>query len=484
MGDLFSAEGWFNTTLASVGDAIWTYILIGVLVAGALWFTVRSKGLQFRHLGEMFRVLGRSGADEKDDKTRISAFQAFSVSMATRVGTGNLAGVATAITIGGPGAVFWMWIMAIFGSSLSFVESTLAQIFKKKEKESFIGGPAYYIRKGLNCKWMATLFAVLIIVNFGMANNSIQANTICSALHGAFGIKPLLAGLALSALTLVIIFGGIHRISNVSSVIVPIMALGYMAIALFILCRHIDMIPQVFSLIFKDAFGIREVAGGGIGVTIMTGIRRGLFSNEAGEGSVPNVAATADISHPVKQGFIQALGVFVDTLVVCSCTAFIILFSGVDLGSGVSGIKRTQAALFNEIGRTGPVFITIAVFLFAFSTIIGNYYYMEANVRYLTQKRGVLFVFRLLSGCVFVLFGAAASLNLAWTVGDLCMALQTLVNLVALFLLGRYAIRALRDYNEQKRRGIADPVFTRDQMPELNLECWETPADKKPDSGR
>lgn len=473
MNDWFSANGWLNTTLAAAGDAIWTYFLIGALIVCALWYTFSSKGVQFRSQKEMFRVLGHSGISDRDNGKRISAFQAFAVSMATRVGTGNLAGVATAITIGGPGAVFWMWIMAIFGSSLSFVESTLAQIFKKKEKESFIGGPAYYIRKGLGNKWLAGIFAVLIIVNFGMANNSIQANTICSAMEGAFGIKPLIAGIILAAISMVVIFGGIHRISKVSSVIVPIMALGYLLLALYIIFSHLGLIPQVFGIIFKDAFGISQIAGGGIGVTVMTGIRRGLFSNEAGEGSVPNVAATADVSHPVKQGLIQALGVFVDTLVVCSCTAFIILFSGVDITSGVSGIKLTQSALAAEIGSLGPLFITIAVFLFAYSTIIGNYYYMEANIRYLTSNKTVLVLGRILSGGVFVIFGGIASLDLVWTIGDLCMALQTTVNLIAIVLLGKYALTALKDYNAQKKRGVTEPEFHRSTLPDADLGCWD-----------
>ena len=473
MKDWFSADGWLNTSLAAVGDAIWTWFLLGALILGALWFTLRTKGVQFRKMGEMFRVFGNSGAKDRDNGKRISAFQAFAVSMATRVGTGNLAGVATAITIGGPGAVFWMWIMAIFGSSMSFIESTLAQIFKKRGKESFIGGPAYYIRKGLGNKWLAGLFAVLIIINFGMANNSIQANTICSAMEGAFGFDPLIVGLVLAAVTLVVIIGGIHRISKVSSIIVPIMALGYLGLALFVVLRHASLLPQVLGVIFKDAFGISQIAGGGIGVTVMTGIRRGLFSNEAGEGSVPNVAATADISHPVKQGLIQALGVFVDTLVVCSCTAFIIMFSGVDITSGVSGIKLTQSALSAEIGGMGPLFITIAVFLLAYSTIIGNYYYMESNIRYLGGGKKMILLGRILSGGVFVVFGGVASLDLVWTIGDLCMALQTTVNLVAIFLLGKYAIRALKDYNDQKKRGVKEPEFKRETLSELDLECWD-----------
>ncbi|MBR1539149.1 MAG: alanine:cation symporter family protein, partial [Bacteroidales bacterium] len=407
-----------------------------------------------------------------DGKKHISSFQAFAVSVATRVGTGNLAGVATAIAVGGPGAVFWMWLIALLGSASAFVESTLAQLFKKREKHSFIGGPAYYILKGLKQPWLAALFAILISVTFGLSYNSIQSNTICSAFEVAFGFNPTVVGIILAVLSLVVIFGGIHRIARVSSIIVPVMALGYLVLALFVIFRHIDLIPQVCKLIFLDAFGIRQIAGGGIAATLMNGIKRGLFSNEAGEGSAPNVAATASTSHPVKQGLIQALGVFTDTLVVCSCTAFIILFSGVETGSGLSGIALTQAALEAEVGRFGTIFVAAAILLFAYSSIIGNYYYGEANIRFLTDKKWVMSLYRLFSGGVMVVFGALASLDLVWSLGDLCMALLTACNLYAIVRLGKYAFRLLDDYRAQKKAG-KDPTFHRASIPELELDCWE-----------
>ena len=471
MDDLFSADGWLNRVVSASSDFIWSYILIAVLVGCALWFTLRSRGVQFRMIGEMFRLLGDSTGRHGGQK-QISSFQAFAVSVATRVGTGNLAGVATAIAIGGPGAVFWMWLIALLGSASAFVESTLAQLFKKRGRHSFIGGPAYYILKGLKQPWLAALFAILISLTFGLSYNSIQSNTICSAMNVAFGFNPVVVGIVLAAISLVVIFGGIHRIARVSSVIVPLMAIGYLVLALFVICRHLDLIPQVFTLIFKDAFGITQIAGGGIAATLMNGIKRGLFSNEAGEGSAPNVAATASTSHPVKQGLIQALGVFTDTLVVCSCTAFIILFSGVNTQGGLNGIALTQAALEAEVGRFGSIFIAIAIFLFAYSSIIGNYYYGAANIHFLTQKKWVMTVYRLLSGGVMVIFGALASLDLVWSLGDLFMALLTACNLYAIARLGKYAFRLLDDYRAQKKAG-KNPVFRRDSMPELELECWE-----------
>ena len=479
MNDLFSADGWLNRVVTASNDFLWTYILIALLIGCALWFTVRSHGVQFRMIGEMFRLLtdsattGTSGLNDKHaEHKHISSFQAFAVSVATRVGTGNLAGVATAITIGGPGAVFWMWVIALLGSASAFVESTLAQLFKKREKDSFIGGPAYYILKGLRTPWLAALFAILISITFGLSYNSIQSNTICNALNVAFGFNPTVVGVVLAVLSLVVIFGGIHRIAKVSSVIVPVMAIGYLILALFVIFRHIDLIPQVFTLIFKDAFGITQIAGGGIAATLMNGIKRGLFSNEAGEGSAPNVAATASTSHPVKQGLIQALGVFTDTLVVCSCTAFIILFSGVDAQGGLNGIALTQAALEAEVGRFGTVFVAAAILLFAYSSIIGNYYYGEANIRFLTKKKWVMTVYRLLAGGVVIIFGALSSLDLVWSIGDFCMATLTACNLYAIARLSKYAFRLLEDYRAQKKAG-KNPVFHRASMPELDLECWE-----------
>jgi alanine or glycine:cation symporter, AGCS family len=459
--------------ITSVSDALWAYILIAVLLGTALWFTIRTKGVQFRMIGEMFRLLGESTTKHESGTKHVSSFQAFAVSVATRVGTGNLAGVATAIAVGGPGAVFWMWVVALLDSSTAFVESTLAQLFKKKSKDSYIGGPAYYILQGLKKPWMSALFAILISLTFGLSYNSIQSNTVCSALDVAFGFDPRLVGVGLAVISLAVVFGGIQRIAKVSSILVPIMALGYLVLAVYVIATRAGMIPDVFRLIFENAFGIRQIAGGGIGATIMNGVKRGLFSNEAGEGSAPNVAATASTSHPVKQGLIQALGVFTDTLLVCSCTAFIILFSGLDTTSGLNGIALTQASLEAEIGPFGKYFVAAAIFLFAYSSIIGNYYYGEVNIRFLTKKKYVLTIYRIFSGGVVVVFGAFASLDLVWSIGDLFMALITACNLVAISLLSGYAFRLLEDYCSQKKAGIKEPVFHRSLFPNLHLDCWE-----------
>ena len=471
-----------NELITQINDAIWGYVLIGVLIICGIWFTWKTKGVQFRMVGEMLRLLAdsaTSGTDSLSDKDKnhkpISSFQAFAVSVATRVGTGNLAGVATAIAIGGPGAVFWMWVIALIGSATAFIESTLGQLYKQRQKDSFVGGPAYYIKKGLHCKWMAYLFAVLITITFGLSYNSIQSNTICGAMHEAFGWNPLLVGSILSVVALIIIFGGLQRIANVSAVMVPLMAIGYFVLVMVIIIMNIEHIPHVLKVIITNAFGLEQGVGGTIGATIMNGVKRGLFSNEAGEGSAPNVAAAATVSHPVKQGLIQALGVFTDTLLVCSCTAFMILISGLYNTPELNGIALTQAALNSEIGAFGPTFIAIAILLFAFSSIIGNYYYGEANIRFMTSSNAVLTVYRVLSGGVLVMFGAMASLEIVWNLGDLCMALLTACNLVAIVRLGKYAFRLLEDYRQQKRNGIKEPTFHRSQMPEIekDLMCWE-----------
>jgi AGCS family alanine or glycine:cation symporter len=467
-----------NELITQLNDALWGYVLIFALVGCGLWFTWRTRFVQFRMIGEMLRLLTESAANSVTGKRKerhISSFQAFAVSVATRVGTGNLAGVASAIAIGGPGAVFWMWVIALIGSATAFVESTLAQLFKQHHQDSFIGGPAYYIQRGLHQRWMAVLFAVLITCQFGLSNNSIQANTICGAMEEAFGWSPLWVGTVLALLALFIVFGGIQRIASVSAVLVPVMAVGYLVLAIIIIVMNIELIPHVLKVIVLDAFGIEQVAGGGIGVTVMYGIKRGLFSNEAGEGSAPNVAATATTTHPVKQGLIQALGVFTDTLLVCSCTAFIILISGLYQVPELNGIALTQSALQSEVGSAGPVFVAIAILLFAFSSIIGNYYYGEANIRFITPSRTVMTVYRIFSAGVMVMFGALASFELVWNIVDFFMAFLTACNLVAIVLLGRYAFRLLDDYRQQKRQGIKEPVFHRRQLPELEdeLECWE-----------
>lgn len=379
-----------NNWINGVNDILWSYILIIMLLGCAVWFTIKSRFVQFRMIGEMIRLLGDSaGKGEKGEK-HISSFQAFAVSLASRVGTGNLAGVATAVAIGGPGSVFWMWLIALLGSSSAFVESTLAQLYKEKGKDSFIGGPAYYMLHGLGLRWMGVLFAVLISITFGFAFNSVQSNTICAAWEGAFGIDHAWIGAILTVLTLIVIFGGIQRIARVSSIVVPVMALGYIALALGIVLFNITRLPAVIETILSNAFGWEQAIGGSVGAALMQGIKRGLFSNEAGMGSAPNVAATAHVSHPVKQGLIQALGVFTDTLIICTCTAFIILFSGAPLDGSINGVQLTQQALSNEVGSIGSTFVALAILLFAFSSIIGNYYYGEANIRFITSKRSCL----------------------------------------------------------------------------------------------
>lgn len=462
-----------NSIISSVNDVLWTYVLVIMLLGCALWFTFKTRFVQFRMTREMVRLLGDSVPSSAEGEKHISSFQAFAISIASRVGTGNLAGVATAIVTGGPGAVFWMWIIALIGSASAFVESTLAQLYKRRGDKAFIGGPAYYIERGLGLRWMGVLFAVLIAVTFGFAFNSVQSNTICAAWEKSFGFDHTVMGIVLTVLTIAIIFGGIHRIAKVSGTIVPVMALGYIALALVIVGMNVTKLPQVLETIIGNAFGWQQAVGGGIGAALMQGIKRGLFSNEAGMGSAPNVAATAHVTHPVKQGLIQALGVFTDTLIICTCTAFIILFGGVSSDSGLNGIQLTQEALTREVGNMGNIFVAVAILLFAFSSIIGNYYYGEANIRFITKNKTVLVAYRILVAAM-VMCGAVMSLDLAWSLADITMALMTICNLIAIVLLGKQAFMLLDDYRSQKRKGIKDPIFTRKSIPELEdkAECW------------
>ncbi len=453
-----------------INDFLWGYLLIGTLLACALWFTLKTRFVQFRMIGEMVRLL----VDTTDSKRgHISPFQAFTISLASRVGTGNLAGVATAIAVGGPGAVFWMWVIALISSASAFVESTLAQLYKVRSEQSFIGGPAYYMKLGLGKPWMGMLFAVLIIATFGLAFNSVQSNTLCAAFEMAFGWNHTYTGLIITLLSAIVFFGGVKRIARVSSIIVPFMAIGYILVALVILMMNLKQLPSLIVWIVEHAMGWEQVAGGGVGAALMQGIKRGLFSNEAGMGSAPNAAATAHTSHPVKQGLIQALGVFTDTLLICSCTAFIILCSGVPLDGSLNGIQLTQEALCREIGPSGAVFVAVALFFFAFSTILGNYYYGESNILYLTHRRWILNLYRIASAGM-VCFGAIATLEMVWGLADITMALMTLCNLVAIVLLGKYAFRLLADYCQQKRKGIKNPRFTASRLNEQipGVSCW------------
>lgn len=462
-----------------IGAVLSDYVLIVLLLIAAIYYTVSTRGVQFGMAGEMIRLLAKSGRksndprDEGDSHHSISSFQAFAVSIASRVGTGNLAGVASAIALGGPGAVFWMWVIAILGAATAFVESTLAQLFKVKGEKSFLGGPAYYILHGIHKRWWAVTFAVLITLTFGIAFNSVQSNTITDAFRMSFGIEPYLTGLALTVLTLLIICGGIQSIARFSQWVVPVMAIAYILVAIVIICINITEIPHVFKLIVENAFGVDQAVGGTIGAAMTMGIKRGLFSNEAGEGSTPNAAATASVSHPVKQGLIQALGVYTDTLVICTCTALIILCSGV-WTAGHDGIVLTQHAIDTELGIAGlgSTFVSVAIFFFAFTSIVANYYYGETNLRFMTANRNVIYVYRLCVGAI-VMTGAVSTLEFVWSFADVTMALMTICNLCALAVLGKYAIICLKDYKKQLREG-ADPTYRSSTIPEISDDtpCW------------
>jgi len=463
----------FLSIVDSANDTLWTVIVIPLLVGCALYFTWNLRGVQFTGIREMLHNLLHDEGEEVTNRTHhkhISSFQAFAVSLSSRVGTGNLAGVASAIFVGGPGAVFWMWVMALFGAATAFMEATLAQLFKRRGEESFYGGPAYYMQHGLGRRWMGILFAALMIFTFGLSNQIVQSNTLCTAISDAAGWDIRWVAATLTLMTLIIIFGGIQRIARFCAVVVPFMAVGYLLLAIYIMTVHISHVPEVLSLIVKSAFGWHQAAGGAVGIAVMQGIRRGLFSNEAGEGSAPNAAATAAISHPVKQGLLQSFGVFVDTIVICTCTALIILLSGLYNGEH-DGILLTSRAMSHHLGSMGAWYLTAAIILFAYSTIIANYFYGETNVRFITEKPWALLAFRLASG-VTVMAGGLMTLQQSWSIVDLAMGLITIVNLIAVILLSRYVFRLLRDYREQRRAG-QNPTFHRSMFPEADLEAWE-----------
>lgn len=471
-----------ETTIIEIGDYIANYALIPLLLIIAVWLTWCTRGVQFRMFGEMCRLLVASKPKDDESKKSLSSFQAFMISIASHVGTGNLAGVATAITIGGPGAIFWMWIIALLGAASSFVECTLAQIFKiKDENGGFRGGPAYYIKRGIGSKVWAITFAVLISLTFGFAYNSVQSNTISQAFESSWGIPGLFTTIAITVLTLVIIFGGIKSIARFSEYVVPFMAIAYVAVSLVIIVMNIEKLPGCVVTIVECAFGLEQFAGGTMGAALAMGIRRGLFSNEAGEGSAPNVAATADVSHPVKQGLVQALGVYTDTLLICSCTAFIILLSDLPIGNA-EGITLTQRAIdseFHSVG-VGAAFVSVAIFFFAFTSIIANYYYGETNIRFISDKKVWVILYRLAVGAM-VFFGGTSSLGIVWSLADITMSLMAIFNVTALVLLGKYAFRALQNYSRQRREG-RNPVYYREINPEIAhmTRCWPSISGDSP----
>ena len=465
---------FLNSVVGTINDFLWTYIIIVVLVGCGLWFTFSTGLVQLRALPEMVRLLAGDLGRRPSGRKAISSFQAFCVSTASRVGVGNIAGVAIAIVTGGPGAVFWMWVIAFIGTATGFVESTLAQIYKIPRGHGlFHGGPAYYIQNALGQPTVAKLFAVLISVTFGLIYVSVQANTIALSMEKAFGIETWVMGVVLAVLAGAVIFGGIHRVASLSAFLVPIMAGIYLLIALIIIILHMDAVPAMFALILHDAFSPQAAVGGGIGTAVLTGIRRGLFSNEAGEGSIPNAAATANVTHPVKQGLVQAFGVYVDTWIVCSATAFIVLLTGqYTIGGDTTGIALAQDSLASVFGPWASSLLAVLIFLFAFSSVVGNYYYGEINIHFITKNtQRALFVYRL-AVVTMVFFGCVAAFGLVWNLADLFMAMICLTNLYAIARLAPLARIALADYFAQKAAG-KNPVFDVSIMPDQKgITAW------------
>ncbi|MTE22846.1 sodium:alanine symporter family protein [Microbacterium sp. ZXX196] len=470
------------TWLATKGDLFWTWVVLPIVVLLGLYLTIRSGVVQFRLIPEMFRTLGdRTPRDANGELQSVSAFQAFTISAASRVGTGNIAGVATAIAIGGPGAVFWMWLMAFIGAASAFAESTLAQLFKVRDRDGFRGGPAYYMQRGLNARWLGVIFAVILIVCFPFAFSSLQANTIAAALDGAVASAtggsapawlPWVAGVVVALLTALVVFGGVRRIAHVTQAVVPLMALAYLLIGLAVVAVSWERIPQAVGTIFADAFGYNEVVGAAFGYIVLTGIKRGMFSNEAGLGSAPNAGASAAVTHPVKQGLVQSLGVYFDTFLICSITAFIILTAVPDLAGAPVGLELTQIALVGALGGWSLLALAVIIFLLAFSSIIGNYYYGEASIEFISTRRSVLMGYRAFV-VIAVLVGSVLSADVVWSFADAAMGFMALTNLVALALLSGIVFALLRDYQRQRRAG-RDPVFTRDLLPGVSgIECWQ-----------
>ena len=466
-----------NEWLLTWGDNLWTWIVLPVVVLLGIYFTARSGVVQFRLIPEMFRTLTDKTPRTADGRPQsVSAFQAFTISAASRVGVGNIAGVGTAIAVGGPGAVFWMWVMAFIGGASSFIESSLAQLFKVRDTDSFRGGPAYYMERGLKARWLGIWFAVILIVCFPFAFSSLQANTISATVAASVGGDlpwlPWTVGVGIALLTGLVVFGGVRRIASVTQFLVPIMALGYLLLGIVVVALHVDRIGPVFVEIFTSAWGYNEVVGAAFGYIVLTGVKRGMFSNEAGLGSAPNAGASAAVTHPVKQGLVQTLGVYFDTFLVCSITAFIILVSVPDLAGATRGIGLTQGALVSTLGAWSNIALSIIIFLLAFSSILGNYYYGESNIEFISANPVLLTVYRVLVVAA-VLTGSVVGADLVWNFADGVMGLMAITNLIAIGLLSGIAFKLLKDYTAQRRAG-RDPVFTRDRLPGVaGIECWE-----------
>jgi len=466
-----------------LNDQIWSQALIYLCLGAGLFYSIATRFLQVRHLKDMIRLL----FDGKSSDAGVSSFQALSIALSGRVGTGNIAGVATAIAYGGPGAIFWMWVMAFLGSATGFIEATLGQVYKTTRNGQFRGGPAYFIEKGLKAKWYAILFAIVTVIATGLLLPGVQANSIASGMKTAFNINPWITGTFLAIVLGLIIFGGVKRIANVAQVVVPFMAFGYIVVALLIVLLNITELPAMIALIFQSAFGTDAAFGGILGAAIMWGVKRGIYSNEAGQGTAPHAAAAAEVSHPAKQGIVQAFSVYVDTLFVCSATAFMILITGMynvepegmnpivnKLGAVEPGPIYTQNAVESVLPGFGAPFVAIALLFFAFTTIMAYYYMAETNLAYLNNRvRRVWTEYALkLIMMGMVIYGSVKSAKLAWTLGDIGVGSMAWLNIIAILLLTKPALRVLKDYERQKSEGL-DPVFDPKAAGVENADFWE-----------
>jgi len=449
-----------DTIISSVNTAMYSYVLIILLVGCGLYFTVRTKFAQFRLFGAQLRAVTEKPADGKG----VSSFQALMVSTASRVGTGNIIGVSTALCLGGFGSVFWMWMIAIIGAASAFVESTLAQIYKRKGENGYYGGPAYYIESALKCRSLAIVFSILLILTYGVGFNMLASYNLQST-FSAYSfynakITPWIIGLILAVLVGYCLMGGGKRVVKVTEVMVPVMGIAYILIALLIVALNVTALPSVFARIFSEAFDLRAIFGGFGGSCVMYGIKRGLFSNEAGVGSAPNASATAEVKHPVKQGLVQVLSVFIDTVLVCSATAFMCMCSGVEPTEALSGAPYVQASLTATLGGFGPIFITVGMILFAFTTLLGNLYYVDQCLIHIlgrVPKKAFWRSYYVIAS-VLIFVGAGLSADLLWNIADVTMGLMALINIPVILFLGKYAFRALKDYEKQRKEG-KEPEF-------------------------
>lgn len=465
-----------NQYIGSVNDFMYGKFLIILLVASGLYFTIRTKAAQIRLFPNSIQCV-----KEKGEEGKISSFQALMVATASRVGTGNIAGVATAIVLGGPGAILWMWIMAIVGSASAFIESTLAQVYKEKDGDGYKGGPAYYIQRALGQRWLGVIFAIILIITFAFGFNGLQSYTLASSFEVyiddfANSSAPIIIGVIVAALAGIMFFKGSKAISRILSVVVPIMACLYIAVGLIVFFMNLDKVPAAAKTVVDSAFNWEAIFGGFAGSCMVQGIKRGLFSNEAGMGSAPNAAATAHVKHPAQQGLVQVLSVFIDTILICSTTAFITILAGptgaLDAkGELLNGIPFVQAALDSQFGQIGIIFITVSIVLFAFTSLIGNFYYVELNIKYISENKTFMVIMKILA-ILMIFIGANINLTLAWNLADVTMGFMATINIIALFLLGNKAIKVLKDYEKQRKAG-KEPVFKAEDVGITNTDCWK-----------